>query len=34
MTFYIKGAEGSKWSDPFNVKKYGRENIWNYIENI
>ncbi len=25
MSFYIKGAKGSKWGNPFNVKKYGRE---------
>ena len=24
MSFYIKGAVGSKWSNPFTVKKYGR----------
>lgn len=23
MTFYVKGAEASKWKNPFPVKKYG-----------
>ena len=25
MSFYVKGAKGSKWANPFSVKKYGRE---------
>jgi len=25
MTFYVPGAEGSKWKNPFPVKKYGRD---------
>ena len=25
MSFYVKGAEGSKWANPFSVKKYGRD---------
>lgn len=25
MSFYVKGAKKSKWFNPFNVKKYGRE---------
>lgn len=25
MSFYIKGAVGSKWRNPFSVKKYGLE---------
>ena len=25
MSLYIKEAIGSKWGNPFNVKKYGRE---------
>jgi len=25
MTHYVKGAVGSKWQNPFNVKKYGRD---------
>lgn len=25
MSFYVKGAEKSKWNNPFTVKKYGRE---------
>lgn len=25
MSFYVKGAVGSKWANPFSVKKYGRE---------
>jgi hypothetical protein len=24
MSFYVKGAIGSKWANPFSVKKYGR----------
>ena len=25
MNFYVKGTIGSKWKNPFSVKKYGRE---------
>ncbi len=25
MSFYVKGAEKSKWASPFSVKKCGRE---------
>uniref|UniRef100_K1QBM4 Transformation/transcription domain-associated protein n=1 Tax=Magallana gigas TaxID=29159 RepID=K1QBM4_MAGGI len=25
MTHYVRGATGSKWGNPFNAKKYGRE---------
>lgn len=25
MNRYVKGTYGSKWSNPFNVNKYGRE---------
>jgi hypothetical protein len=25
MSYYVKGADGSKWRNPFSVKKYGRE---------
>lgn len=25
MVFYVPGAVKSKWANPFNVKKYGRE---------
>lgn len=25
MTVYVKGAEGSKWANPFKVDKYGRD---------
>lgn len=25
MSFYVKGATKSKWANPFNVKKYGRD---------
>lgn len=25
MSFYVKGANKSKWANPFSVKKYGRE---------
>ncbi len=26
MSLYIPGAIGSKWSNPFSVKKYGRDD--------
>jgi hypothetical protein len=25
MSFYVKGANKSKWANPFSVKKFGRE---------
>lgn len=25
MSVYVKGANGSKWATPFNVKQYGRD---------
>ena len=25
MNFYVDGAKGSKWANPFPVKKYGRD---------
>ena len=25
MTFYVPGTVGSKWRNPFSVKKYGRD---------
>lgn len=25
MNYYVKGAKGSKWKNPFSVKRYGRE---------
>lgn len=25
MSFYVKGANGSKWANPYSVKKYGRD---------
>lgn len=25
MSFYVPGATGSKWANPFSVKRYGRE---------
>ena len=25
MSFYVKGANGSKWANPFSVKKFGRD---------
>jgi len=25
MEFYVTGAKGSKWKNPFSVKKYGRD---------
>lgn len=25
MSFYIPGATGSKWANPYSVKKYGRD---------
>lgn len=37
MTFYVSGATKSKWSNPFSVKKYGRNGCLNkyreYIQN-
>ncbi|AYV78745.1 MAG: protein of unknown function DUF4326 [Edafosvirus sp.] len=32
MSFYIKGATQSKWHNPFNVKKYGREECLKLYE--
>jgi len=26
MSFYVPGANASKWANPFAVKKYGRDN--------
>jgi hypothetical protein len=35
MDFYVKGAKGSKWANPFSVKKYGRnECLKKYKEYI
>jgi hypothetical protein len=35
MTFYVPGAVGSKWANPFKVDKYGREGcLRKYEENI
>ena len=32
MTVYVKGAKGSKWANPFSVKKYGREKCLELYE--
>ena len=32
MEFYVKGAKGSKWKNPFSVKKYGREECLRMYE--
>ena len=32
MSFYVKGAEGSKWKNPFQVKKYGLEKCLELYE--
>lgn len=33
MSFYVKGAIGSKWQNPYSVKKYGRESCLKMYEN-
>ena len=33
MTMYVKGAIGSKWANPFPVKKYGLEKCLELYEN-
>lgn len=33
MSFYIKGAKGSKWQNPFPVKKYGLDKCLELFEN-
>lgn len=33
MSFYVKGAVGSKWSNPYTVKKYGLEECLKMYEN-
>lgn len=32
MTCYVKGAIGSKWANPFNVKDYGRDRCLELYE--
>ncbi|KAK3095296.1 hypothetical protein FSP39_012939 [Pinctada imbricata] len=32
MSFYVSGAVGSKWRNPFSVKKYGREQCLKMYE--
>lgn len=32
MSFYVKGAIGSKWANPFSVKKYGRNKCLELYE--
>lgn len=35
MEFYVKGAKGSKWRNPYSVKKYGRDEcLQRYRQNI
>ncbi len=33
MNFYVKGAVGSKWRNPFKAKKYTLEESLNLYEN-
>ncbi len=33
MSFYVKGANKSKWFNPFSVKKYGRDKCLELYEN-
>lgn len=33
MSFYVKGANASKWANPFSVKKYGRDKCLEMYEN-
>jgi len=33
MAFYVKGAVGSKWKNPFKVKKYGLDKCLELYEN-
>lgn len=32
MSFYVKGAEGSKWRNPYSVKKYGLDECLKLYE--
>mmetsp|Transcript_6506 Transcript_6506/g.8810 ORF Transcript_6506/g.8810 Transcript_6506/m.8810 type:complete len:153 (-) Transcript_6506:308-766(-) len=32
MTFYVKAAVGSKWANPYSVKKYGRSKCLEMYE--
>ena len=32
MNFYVKGALGSKWANPFSAKKFGREECLRLYE--
>lgn len=32
MSLYVKGANGSKWQNPFSVKKYGLEKCLEMFE--
>lgn len=32
MAFYVPGANKSKWCNPYNVEKYGRENCLHMYE--
>lgn len=35
LNFYVKGAIGSKWKNPFSVKKYGRDKeLYNCLEEL
>lgn len=33
MSFYVKGANKSKWHNPYSVKKYGLEKCLELYEN-
>lgn len=32
MSFYVKGTVASKWQNPYNIKKYGREECLRLYE--
>jgi hypothetical protein len=34
MTFYVKGTNGSKWSNPYKVKKYGVDKALELYKNF
>ena len=34
MSFYVAGAKGSKWKNPFPVKKFGREGCLDKYEEM
>lgn len=32
MSFYVKGANESKWANPFSVKEFGREDCLKFYQ--